>query len=227
MQSDETLNEYDARLSQMYTAGQINADDFFSNCEHESTKLYLSKDNPRAQSGHGSDIYRWRNVRWMILEPIHFDGSFIDIGCANGHLISTFDSWMRNSDVNIEFYGLEISPALCNLAKKLYPKLSEHIYCGNAINWNPPFQYDYVYTMIYPDLPSELRKKMLQHLYENVLKKNGRLILGPFDKKSPYEDEIENNGFHISGYIEKTIPPKNSEVKRVVWIEKMSYADIA
>ena len=48
---NENLNDYEARLRELFTNQKISADDFFGNSERECSKLYLSRDNPRAQSG--------------------------------------------------------------------------------------------------------------------------------------------------------------------------------
>jgi len=217
--TDENLNTYEARLHELYSSGQISAEDFFSNCERECTQLYLSRDNPRAQSGHGSDVYRWRNIRWMILEPIHQDGTFIDIGAANGHLIESLDQWMRNTDVQVDFYGLEISQGLFDLARHRLPDFSSRLFLGNALYWKPPFAFDYVYSMILPDIPCDLRKSFLDNLYTHYVKPGGRLILGPWSDQA-MEEEISQIGYTLSGYCEKTVPGSTDEIKRIVWIDK-------
>jgi hypothetical protein len=188
--------------------------------EKELTKLYLSADNPRAQSGHGSDIYRWRSVQWMILEAVYHDGSFIDVGCANGHLIESLDRWMRDTDVKVEFYGLEISQGLFDLARQRLPDFASRLFLGNALYWKPPFAFDYVYTMILPEIPRDLRKKFLNNLFENYVKSSGRLILGSWRVKE-LEEELPALGFTPSGYCEKTVPRGEAyEVRRIVWFDK-------
>lgn len=47
---------------------------------------YPAGDNPRAQSGFGGNEARWEAGRRPIAEQIDRDGTFIDIGCANGYL---------------------------------------------------------------------------------------------------------------------------------------------
>ena len=217
--SDEDLNAYESRLREMRSSGRISTEDYFACCEKECAKLYLSRDNPRAQSGHGSDIYRWRNVRWMILEPVYHDGTFIDIGCANGHLIESLDRWMRSTDVHVDFYGLEISQGLFDLAQRRLPDFASRLFLGNALYWKPPFEFDYVYTMILPDIPGDLRKPFLENLYGNYVKPDGRLILGPWNTRQ-IEEELPKLGFTPSGYCEKSVPGTSDETKRIVWIDK-------
>jgi hypothetical protein len=219
MKPTEDLNAYEARLRDLFSQGQISAEEFFECYAREITELYLSKDNPRAQSGHGSDVFWWRHVRSMILEPILSDGTFIDIGCANGHLIESLDKWMQNTDVAVQFYGLELSKGLFDLAVQRLPAFSARLFHGNALYWKPPFRFDYVYTMILSDIPRELHKEFLCNLFENYVKPGGKLILGPWNNKG-LEEEIAEIGFHPTGYCEKSFTGKPYKVKRLVWIDK-------
>jgi len=217
--ADEDVNTYVARLQRMCANGDLAAQDYFGCCERELSRLYLSMDNPRAQSGHGGDVTWWRHVRWMILEAVVGDGTFIDVGCANGHLIESLDRWMRNTDVHIAFYGLEISPALYDLAQRRLPDFAPRIFLGNAMDWRPPFHFDYVYTMLLPDIPDCLRKPFLDNLWDHYVKPGGRLILGPWNDRAA-DEELSALGFHPSGYCEKTVPGRAGRMKRIVWIDR-------
>jgi hypothetical protein len=54
---------------------------------------YPAGDNPRAQSGFGGDEARWEIARRPITWPIDRDGTFLDIGCANGYLMESVVRW--------------------------------------------------------------------------------------------------------------------------------------
>ena len=157
----------------------------------------------------------------MILEAVYQDGTFIDIGCANGHLIESLDRWMRNTDVRVEFYGLEISQALFELAQCRLPDFAPRIFLGNAMHWRPPFRFDYVYTMILDDIPDDLRKPFLDNLYHHYVKPGGRLILGPWSDRET-DGELSVLGFTPNGYCEKTVPGRADQTKRIVWIDRES-----
>jgi len=215
----EDGNDYEARLRQLYSKQQITAEQYFALAAEETTGYYLSKENPRAQSGHGSDVYWWRHVRSMILEPILTDGTFIDIGCANAHLIESLDLWMQNSGVHVQFYGLEISGELFELARRRLPGFAPRLFHGNALYWTPPFRFDYVYTMILGDIPTELRQQFLKHLLDEYVAPGGKLILGPWNDNG-LEEEMERIGFRPTGYCEKTFTGRSYRRKRLVWIEK-------
>jgi SAM-dependent methyltransferase len=216
---DEDLNAYEANLRDLHCHGHITTDDFFEAYARENARLYLSETDPRRQSGHHGDHYYWRHVRSMILEAVYHGGTFIDIGCANGYLIECLAEWMRNTGVQLDFYGLEISGELYNLAVRRRPQCASHIFLGNGLDWNPPFKFDYVYTMVLPDIPPGLRKQFLANLYNNCLESGGRLILGPSNDRA-MDKEITELGFAPTGYCEKTIAGAETKIKRIVWINK-------
>ena len=98
--------------------GKITEAQWFDDHKEYFTKSYLAADNPCSQSGHGGDEARWRYAQGIILEAIHKSGTFLDVGCANGHLIESLNQWVLGSGCELEFYGLEISEGLVELARK-------------------------------------------------------------------------------------------------------------
>ena len=70
---------------------------------------YLASDDPRRQSGFGGDEERWEAARRPIAEAVDHDGSFLDVGCANGYLLESIVRW---SEHRLEPYGLDFSPRL-------------------------------------------------------------------------------------------------------------------
>ena len=143
----------------------------------------------------------------------------MDVGCANGHLIESLDTWMRHTGVSVEFYGLEMSEQLHRLALSRLPAFRARLFLGNALYWRPPFTFDYVYTMVLPDIPRELRKEFLTNLWESYVKPGGRLILGPWNDGG-LEEEIAGIGFAPTGHCEKSFAGKPYAAKRLVWIDK-------
>jgi SAM-dependent methyltransferase len=96
---------------------------------------YLAGDNPRAQSGFGGDEARWESARGPIADAIDRDGTFLDIGCASGHLLETLVGWTPHG---IEPYGLDFAPALAELARQRLPQWADRIFVGDALTWEPP-----------------------------------------------------------------------------------------
>jgi SAM-dependent methyltransferase len=136
-------------------------------------QAYLAGDNPRAQSGFGGDDARWEAARRPIANAIDRAGTFLDIGCANGHLLECLVRWAPHP---IEPYGLELAPALAELARKRLPQWADRIYVGNALEWEPPSRFDFVRTeLVY--VPPERRKEYVERLLGRVVAPGGRLIV--------------------------------------------------
>ena len=95
--------------------GRITENEWFDIHNRTFTEYYLAADNPRAQSGHSGGEALYRYTRGMILEAIHRDGDFLDVGCANGHLMEMLDKWLGGSGLSVEFFGLDISKGLAML----------------------------------------------------------------------------------------------------------------
>ena len=75
---------------------------------------------------------------------IEHDGTFLDVGCANGLLMEDIARWAAEDGHHIEPYGLDFSPAIADLARRRLPHWLDRIYSGNVIDWRPPFGFDYV-----------------------------------------------------------------------------------
>ena len=100
---------------------------------------YLGSDDPRAQSGFRGDEARWESARRPIVEAIHHDGTFLDVGCANGYLLESIMGWSKRP---IEAYGLDFSPRLVEVARARLPEWADRIYLGDALEWKPPRRFD-------------------------------------------------------------------------------------
>jgi SAM-dependent methyltransferase len=99
---------------------------------------YLSSADARGQSGLNGDAANWERRRKVIVEAIDRDGSFLDIGCANGSLMETIVVWATERGHDLEAYGLDISPKLAALARTRLPAWTDRIFVGNAIALTPP-----------------------------------------------------------------------------------------
>jgi 2-polyprenyl-3-methyl-5-hydroxy-6-metoxy-1,4-benzoquinol methylase len=63
---------------------------------------YLAGENPRAQSGFGGDAEYWERTRRPMTRAIERDGSFLDVGCANGLLMESVVAWTAEDGHHIE-----------------------------------------------------------------------------------------------------------------------------
>ena len=136
-------------------------------------EAYPAGDNPRAQSGFGGDEARWEAARRPIAELIDREGSFLDIGCANGYLMESIVRWARH---RVEPYGLELADRVAELARQQRPQWAQRIFLGNALSWQPPMRFDFVRVeLVY--VPEERQHELLQRLLTDVLAPRGRLIV--------------------------------------------------
>jgi trans-aconitate methyltransferase len=134
---------------------------------------YLEGDNPRAQSGFGGDEARWEAARRPIAAAIDRDGTFLDIGCASGHLMESLVRWTRH---RIEPYGLDLTPELADLARRRLPQWADRIFVGNALTWKPSQRFDFVRTeLVY--VPEPRQRTYVQRLLDEVVAPGGRLIV--------------------------------------------------
>jgi SAM-dependent methyltransferase len=202
--------------------GLITEEQWFANQERYFADLYLSTDNPRMQSGHGGDEARYRYTQEMILDAIHGDGTFIDIGCANGLLMERLRTWSVEKGHTLEFYGLDISDRMVALAKRRLPHWKDRFYVGNALNWNPPMRFTYVCVKELDYVPRTRRKELFTHLLDKYVQKGGRLILGPWTERSDEQgigQETTRWGYPPSGSSSKPHQDQPLLIRRVHWYE--------
>jgi SAM-dependent methyltransferase len=153
--------------------GEIDDDEWFAGMAAIFEDAYLAGENPRAQSGFGGDEERWELARRPIADAIDRPGAFLDVGCANGHFLECLVEW---SPHRIEPYGLDLAPAVAELARRRLPHWADRIFAGNALTWEPPFRFDFVRTeLVY--VPDERRRELVERLLSNVVAAGGRLIV--------------------------------------------------
>src|SRR5439155_247963 len=99
--------------------GEIGDDAWFAGMAEIFETAYLEGKNPRAQSGFGGNAARWEAARRPIADVIDRAGSFLDVGCASGHLLESVVRWSAH---RVEPYGLELSPGLAELARRRLPR---------------------------------------------------------------------------------------------------------
>jgi SAM-dependent methyltransferase len=202
--------------------GKITEAQWFDIHKEFFTKAYLSADNPRAQSGCGGDEDRWLYSRRMIIEAIHKSGTFLDVGCANGYLIDSLHKLLAGSGLNVEFYGLDISEGMAELARKRLPHWQDRIYVGNALYWIPPMKYDFVRTGL-EYVPIGREKDFIGHLLDNYIAQDGRLIIGLYSEERDsreLENQIRDWGYNTTGYCEKSKTDNEVVSYKLLWIDK-------
>lgn len=193
---------------------------------------YLAADNPRGQSGFSGDDARWEMARRVIARGIDRDGTFLDIGCASGYLMETLTRWAAEDDRTIEPYGLDISPALVNLARSRLPQWADRIVVGDAFVWRPAdgMRFDFVRTeLVY--VPRDQQPDFVRHLLNHVVAPGGRLLVcsyGSSRRPAPLVESIDialrDWGFRIDGVAEAVDPANGIPVTRVVWLPSQPLA---
>src|SRR5256885_1786286 len=83
------------RLDVALAAGEIDEAEWYRQVAAFITPHYLGGDNPRAQSGHSGDEAHWEHARSLVVDAIDRDGTFLDVGCASGHLMECVNRWAK------------------------------------------------------------------------------------------------------------------------------------
>src|SRR5262245_13948263 len=104
--------------SQELARGEIAAADWQERVSAALATAYLHEDDPRWQSGFDGDAQLWREARELVLDAVAGDGTLLDVGCANGHLMESLDAWGRERGLAISMYGLEINADLAEMARR-------------------------------------------------------------------------------------------------------------
>ena len=218
------LNDYCAELDAALKNGTISEEQWYEARKKATAEAYLSRDNPRAQSGHGGDEARWRYTRVvMILEAIHKDGAFIDVGCANGYLIKCLENWVQGSGLNVEFYGVDLSDELVDFARKRLPDRADRFFAANAVTWAPPRRFDFVHAHEISYAPRHRERQFLEHLLEDYMSPGGRLIIGPWAmgrESNDLEERLASWGYEPTGWLLKSQGDDPGLTRKMIWIDK-------
>lgn len=159
-------------------------EEFFSRIRDVLETAYLSHDEPWRQSGFSGPEERWVNLRRVVADCIHHDGTFLDIGCANGYLIECCLRWTAERNIRLTPYGIDLSERLVELAKARVPQFADHFYVANAFRWRPSMGFDYVRTeLVY--VPGEYEKAYIERLLREFLNPGGRLLIANYTENDP------------------------------------------
>jgi SAM-dependent methyltransferase len=154
------------------------------------------------------------------LAAVDRDGTFLDVGCANGFLMESVREWGAEEGHDIEAYGLEVSPELAELARRRLPEWADRIFVGNAREWIPPRRFDFVRTGL-DYAPPTRRRELVEHLLAHVVAPGGRLIVGVLNEEKGErrtEDLVSSWGFEIAGRLD-TEHRDPRVVYRVFWLD--------
>lgn len=206
-------------------AGEIAEEQWYGRVAAVITPAYLRAANPRAQSGHSGDEAHWEAARRLVVDGLAADGTFLDIGCANGYLMECAERWSRSRGCRIEPYGLDISPELAALARARLPHWADRIVAGNAISWVPPRRFACVRTGL-EYVPARRQPDLIAHLLAQVVAPGGRLIIGTYNEECDatrpgpsLAEQVESWGFAVRGGSERPHYHDPRLVYRVLWLD--------
>lgn len=146
----------------------------------------------------------WRAKRQHLAVPMDVDGAWLDVGCANGHLLATLPAWAAERGVIVEPHGLELLPRVAALARELHPELADRIWTGSVMSWEPPRRFRYVTT---PDdvVPPDVLGELVDRLLDRVVAPGGRLVVSSYTGRGarprPLVDDLRAHGHRPDGII--------------------------
>ena len=205
------LADIDAELE----SGEIDEDEWHRRTGVLVVPAYLAAETPWGQSGKSGTAEDWERSRSHVADAIDRDGTFLDVGCANGYLMECLPRW---TSFAVESYGLDISPELAELARRRLPASADRIFVGNALTWEAPRTFTYVRTGL--DYVPPARRRAL---VERLLGFAERAVVGVFNEhesERTIEDEIGSWGMEISGRSVRRNPWKTGMEYRVLWIDR-------
>jgi SAM-dependent methyltransferase len=205
-----------AAIDAAYVRGELDDASWHAAMAELVVPAYLAAETPEGGSGSSRDAAGWEYARSLLTDAVESRQTFLDVGCANGHLLESMQRWAA-----VEPYGLEISPELAELARRRLPHWADRIWVGNAIEWQPPrhMRFDVIRTGL-DYVPEPRRRELVEHL----LSFSRRVVVGVFNEEREerrVEAAAESWGFAVSGRSERPHPHPRLAY-RAFWIDAAS-----
>ncbi|HXF60505.1 MAG TPA: methyltransferase domain-containing protein [Caldilineaceae bacterium] len=188
-------------------------------------EAYLAATTVYGGSGFGGDAAQWRLARGIIAEALHKDGTFLDIGCANGLLMESMVAWAAEKGYRLEPYGLDISARLAEVARHRLPQWADRIFVGNVMFWEPPKSFDFVRTGL-EYVPEPRRADLVHRLLTKFVAPGGRLIVAAYGlTKDPAKaswsvgDHLRSFGLVVGGEPEQ-VDRARGRLYRIAYLDK-------
>lgn len=153
--------------------------DWFDEVKGILETAYMAATEPWKGSGKSGPFEEWTRLRLPNVGPVNEDGSYLDIGCANGYLLECLLAWTKLKGVEMVPYGLDYSIEMVKLTQQRLPAFATNIFHGNGFTWQPPRRFDYVRTeVVY--VPANYRRTYIDRLLSDFLTENGKLLLSDY-----------------------------------------------
>jgi RimJ/RimL family protein N-acetyltransferase/2-polyprenyl-3-methyl-5-hydroxy-6-metoxy-1,4-benzoquinol methylase len=182
---------------------------------------YLAAATPQGGSGHTGSADDWEWSRGVVAEALDRDGTFLDVGCANGLLMESVARWATERGLSVEAYGLDISPELADFARRRLPGWDHRIVAGNALGFAPVRRFDVVRTGL-EYVPAMRRRELVSWLLDEVVAPGGRLVIGKYNEEiddRTAEHRLARWGFHVTGRAERRHRTEPRLAYRVTWVD--------
>jgi SAM-dependent methyltransferase len=200
-----------AAIDEAHARGELDDEAWHAASAALVVPAYLAAESPEGGSGSSRDAVGWERSRSLLAEAAAPGQTFLDIGCANGHLMECMARWGR-----VEPYGVDIAPEFARLARSRLPQWKDRIWEGNALHWTPPRRFGIARTHV-DYVPRPRRAQLIRH----VLSYSDRLIVGVFNEERDdraLEREVAAWGFEIAGRTER-LHPHPRLAYRAFWID--------
>jgi SAM-dependent methyltransferase len=200
-----------AAIDEAYARGELDDAGWHEANAGLIVPAYLAAETPEGGSGSSRDAAGWERARSLVADAAEPGQTFLDVGCANGHLMESMARW-----AGVEPYGLDISPELAELARRRLPHWADRVWVGNALDWTPLGKFDIARTTI-DCVPVPRRQELVEH----VLTYAGRLVIGVFNEerdRTTQEELVAGWGFEIAGRSEREHPHSRLAYK-AFWID--------
>jgi SAM-dependent methyltransferase len=179
---------------------------WFDEIRHILQRAYVTAPTPWQQSGKGGSFEDWVRLRIPISECVTRSGTFLDIGCANGFLLECLLNWTKMKNIDLVPYGLDYAPKLVEMARERLLAFKDHIFTGNAWDWQPPRRFTYVRTeAVY--VPHNLRTAYLKRLLSEFLEDGGLLLATHYRSSGEdltrdwLDEDLRTEGFNVIGSV--------------------------
>ncbi|HEY6582121.1 MAG TPA: class I SAM-dependent methyltransferase [Rubrobacter sp.] len=160
-------------------------------------------------------------ARRPVVSVVVRDGTFLDVGCANGLLMESVVRWGGEEGYQLEPYGLDLIKSLAALACWRLPHWASRVFTGNLMDWRPPLRFDFVRTELQYAPPCR-RRELVERLLREYLVPGGRLIVCSYHRPTPRTEPVgrilRNCGYQVDGEAEG-IDTNGVIFTRVAWTD--------